>query len=109
MGPALFSGNRERIERVTPKLCLRQDLCLRHRLSHYLFGRRQAVDRASVKRTLLGIVAFEMTGVDHYAANHPRQAQTNDAPVKSRCAAPARLPTVHPLSEIGVFAFDEDR
>src|SRR6185295_1605350 len=58
---------------------------------------------------MLRIIAAEETGIDYHTANNPGQAETNDAPVKARRAPPPRLPTVHPFSQIGIFAFDKDR
>src|SRR5258705_9937266 len=57
---------------------------------------------------MLRIIAAEETGIDHHPANYARQAETDDAPVKARRAPSARLPAVHPLSQIGVLVFDED-
>jgi hypothetical protein len=47
--------------------------------------------------------------VDDHAANYSGQAKPDDAPIKSRRAAPARFPPVHPLAEVGVFPLDENR
>src|SRR5512132_393 len=58
---------------------------------------------------MLRIIAAEETGVDHDSANYSRQAETDDAPVKSRRASPARFPAVHTLPQIGVLVFDKDR
>src|SRR5258706_15597768 len=57
---------------------------------------------------MLRIIAAEETGIDHQPANYSRQPETDDAPVEAWRAPPARLPAVHPLSQIGVLAFDED-
>src|SRR5678815_3731294 len=58
---------------------------------------------------MLRIIAAEETGIDHDSANYSRQAETDDAPVKSGRASPARFPAVHPLPQIGVLVFDKDR
>src|SRR5882724_976406 len=57
---------------------------------------------------MLRIVTAEETRIDHDAANYSGHAQTNNAPVVAGCAPPARLPTIHPFSQVGVFAFDKD-
>src|SRR5260370_17375375 len=55
------------------------------------------------------MISFEVPGIHDDAAKTPRQAETDYAPVETRGPAPPRLPAVHPLSGVGVFAFDEDR
>src|SRR2546422_4226476 len=55
------------------------------------------------------MVAPEMIGVHRDRPDHSRDAQADDAPVVvwARPAAPPRLPPVHPLAPIGVFALEE--
>src|SRR5713226_7047188 len=55
------------------------------------------------------MIPFEVTGIHDTAAKNPPQAEPDYAPVEARCPAPPRLPAVHPLSGVGVLAFDEDR
>src|SRR5713101_3572087 len=55
------------------------------------------------------MIPFEVTGIHSNAAKNPRQAEPDYAPVETRRPPPPRLPAVHPLSGVGVLAFDEDR
>src|SRR5882724_4643000 len=55
------------------------------------------------------IIAAEKTGIYHDAANYSWRSKTDDAPIVAGRASPARLPTIHPLSQVGVLPFDEDR
>ena len=64
----------------------------------------RALDRAAVR-----VVAAEEAGVDDHAADDPRDAEADDAPVVARLAAAARLPAVHLLASIGVAVGVEDR
>src|SRR6266545_715884 len=54
------------------------------------------------------IISPEEAGIDHDAANYSRQSKTDDAPIVSRRAPPARLPAIHPLSQVGVLTFDKN-
>ena len=58
---------------------------------------------------MFGIIATEKTCIYNDTADDARQPETNDAPVVAGGAAAPRFPSIHPLSQIGVFAFDENR
>src|ERR1700751_733670 len=45
----------------------------------------------------------------HNAANHSRQAQSDDAPVIAGRSTASRLPTIPPFATVGIFALDETR
>ena len=50
-----------------------------------------------------------MRRIHHHTARNSGQTETEDAPVVRGRAASAGFPAVHPFTEIGILAFDEDR
>src|ERR1043165_4900626 len=109
MRDAFVVFNRKWISRVTIQRNLRQQWDPLDRFVEQLGLTRQSVERRAFKRTLLRIVAAKITRVDHYPANNTRQAQTNDAPIKTRRTPAPTLPPIHPLAAVRVLAFDKDR
>src|SRR5207245_10853257 len=66
------------------------------------------VEHARFDRAVLGVIPFEVGGINDDSPKDSRQPQPDDAPVESGRSPPARLPAVHPFSDIGVLTFDED-
>src|SRR5581483_6467875 len=70
---------------------------------------RRAEPVAGLDRTMLGIVAEKMAGVDVHAPDDPAQAKPHDAPIETGRPTAPRFPTVHPLPSARIFALNEDR
>src|SRR5947209_20243122 len=66
------------------------------------------VEHARFDRAVLGVIPFEVGGINDDSPKDSRQPQPDDAPVESGRSPPARLPAVHPFSDIGVLTFAED-
>src|SRR6267142_3068505 len=58
---------------------------------------------------MFGIIAAKKAGVNYHSTNDSRQAEANDAPVKTGRPPASRFPPVHPLTLVCVLAFDKNR
>ena len=105
------AGNRQQVLRVAAERRARQDLAPRGNAQHV--DARHALSVGGIDGTRGRKVSFEVGRVDVHAGHVPARAQAHDAPVVALvadvAAAAARLPPVHPLSAVGVLAFDPDR
>src|SRR5690349_43933 len=108
MRPAFVIRDRKQVLGIAVEIRGIENFCPVNGVADELLRRRQAINRASLKRTLLGIVAFEMAGIDDHAANYSRQAKPNNAPIETRAPPPSRLPTIHPFAEVSVFSLNKD-
>src|SRR5580658_4614031 len=102
-----------RIYRVALQSCLRQNLfpMRRRRPQLFLFVpvRRRTTQIATLQRKTRRIISREETRIHHYPPQNSRQPQPHDAPIASRSPPPPRLPSVHPLSPVGILPCDENR
>jgi hypothetical protein len=97
----------EGILRVARELRARQDLDPARARRRELLRRRLRVRPARIDRAGLREVALEVRRVDHHAAQDPRHAQPQDAPVVPGPALAPRLPAIHQLAALGVLVRQE--
>ena len=102
--------DRQQVVGISLQRSARQDLAP-PRL-HQGLDRPDSRQIAGVDRARLRIIAGEKRGMNVDPAGNAACAQPDDAPVvrvRAEVAAPARLPAIHPLAALGVFALAPDR
>ena len=96
--------DRKAVLRVAREHRAREQRRPRNRAVEQRVQRGHAVHGCGIHTRGLGKIAREEARIDGEAANAAGRPQANDRPVLARCPAPPRLPSIHPLTALGVRA-----